>query len=300
MQNYAVIDLGTNTFHLLIVQRQADGTISNLYRESRFVKLGENGVKTIGKAPYNRGINTLIDYKKILDQYEIEGIRACGTAALRTASNGAAFVQEVKEKINLEVTLIDGSKEAHFIYKGIRQAVPLTEKSLLMDIGGGSVEFIIADQEKIYWAESFPVGVSVLRNTFHNNEPISNNEINELEQHIDTILSPLMKSLKMHHVSALVGASGTFDILEKMIKGENLSTLYTVMDAAKFQPLYNKFLKSTLTERLNTPDLPKDRADMIVVALILIEYIIKKAGIEQIITSAYAMKEGILQELMED
>jgi len=94
-KRYGVIDLGTNTFHLLIVEVDAVGRLKEVHRESRFVKLGEEGIETIGQAPFERGLQTLIDYKKILDQFEINDAVALGTAALRTANNGQTFVKSV-------------------------------------------------------------------------------------------------------------------------------------------------------------------------------------------------------------
>jgi len=294
----AVIDLGTNTFHLLIVEKKSDGSFKELFRERRFIKLGENGVERIGNAPYNRGMNALQDFKIILEQQEVKNVRVFGTAALRTASNGNEFVQEVKQKTDLDITLISGKEEARLIYLGVRQAVSFgTSKGLIMDIGGGSVEFIIADESQIYWAQSFPVGVSVLRNKFHEAEPVTNVEIKNLTHHLNETLAPLKEELKNHSISNLIGASGTFDVLEMMLTQERTSTLCTEVKAKDFAPLYTKFLQTTLEERLKMPDLPRDRADMIIVALVLIDYILELAKIEKITISAYAMKEGMLAEM---
>lgn len=294
----AVIDLGTNTFHLLIVTKKSDGSFEELFRERRYIKLGENGVECIGDAPYARGLNALQDFKIILDKHQVENVRVFGTAALRTASNGVDFVKEVKEKTDLNIQLISGDEEARLIYLGVRQAVDFgANKGMIMDIGGGSVEFIIADAKAVYWAQSFPVGVSVLRQKFHQKEPVSAAEISNITTHLDEVLQPLKNTLKDYSVSNLIGASGTFDVLEMMLAKEKQSDLSTEMDAANFYPLYKKFLQTTLEERLKMPNLPNERADMIIVALILIDYVLKLAQIEKITVSAYAMKEGMLAEM---
>ena len=299
MKKFAVIDLGTNTFHLLIVRPNADGSFAELYRERKYIKLGENGVETIGDAPYHRGVKALLDFSDVLKEYAVDEVRVFGTAALRTASNGPSFVSEIKEKTNLDITLISGDEEARLIYLGVRQAVSFgSDIGLIMDIGGGSVEFIIADENEIFWAQSFPIGVSVLKNKFHVNEPISTAEIENIKEHLSQTLEPLKEVLKDYSVNNLIGASGTFDVLEMIVVKEKLSKLHSELSVVDFEPLYQEFLKTTLEERLNMPNLPSERADMIIVALVLIDYILKLAKIEKITVSAYAMKEGMLSEMV--
>jgi len=301
MKKLAVIDLGTNTFHLLIVSLNENGSFTELYRERKFIKLGENGVECIGNAPYTRGINALLDFKSVLGEHAVDDVRVCGTAALRTASNGQQFVNEIKAKTDLDISLISGDEEARLIYLGVRQAVPFdSDIGMIMDIGGGSVEFIIADKNQIFWAQSFPIGVSVLRNEFHEEEPISKSEIENVKKHLDEILEPLKSALKGYQVNNLIGASGTFDVLELMLVNEKLSDVHSEVSAADFGPLYQQLLKTTLEQRLEMPNLPNDRADMIIVALVLIDYILKLAKIEKITISAYAMKEGMLAEMSEN
>ena len=298
MHTAAVIDLGTNTFHLLIARKEQDGSYTELFRERRFVKLGENGVERIGAAPYARGIDTLLHFKTILQEKKVENVRVFGTAALRTAENGTAFTAEVKAKTDLDISLISGEEEARLICIGVRRAVPFSlEKMLIMDIGGGSVEFIIADEKEIYAAQSFPIGVSVLRNKFHKSDPISPEEIQAVQMHLAETLAPVRDMLRAHPVRTLIGASGTFDVLENIVCGEAVTGLYSEFATEKFYPIYDKFLQTTLQERLNMPGLPADRADMIIAALILIDYVLKIAKIENITVSAYAMKEGMLAEM---
>ena len=169
---YAVIDLGRNTFHLLIIDSSTNDLSNEIYRERIFVKLAEDGIGKIGKNAYQRGLQALQHFQKIITKHQVKKVNAFGTAALRTASNGKDFVQEVQSKIGLTIQLIPGSEEARLIHLGVTQAVEMDdEKGLIMDIGGGSVEFIIADKNKVFWAKSFPIGVAVLHNIFHEKEP---------------------------------------------------------------------------------------------------------------------------------
>lgn len=301
MKRHAVIDLGTNTFHLLIAEGGAGFALHEIYRERRFVKLAEEGIAHIGAAPYQRGLQTLIHYRQVLDEYGIpvEQVQALGTAALRTAGNGQAFLREVLEHTGIKVTLISGEREAELIYKGVALAVPPTkERLLIMDIGGGSVEFIIADENGIHWAQSFPIGVAVLYMQFHQQEPIHEEESRKLKAFLQSVLSPLKQALADFPCRQLAGASGTFDVLADFIGKGATNPLHTIVNVPDFFPFYAKLLRLNKAERHNMPGLPPERADMIVVALILLEVVLHMSGIEQIITSAYAMKEGMLYEMM--
>jgi len=300
MNRYGVIDLGTNTFHLLIVSVNEKGETSELFRERIFVKLAEDGIEKIGKKAYLRGLQALSHFQKKLFEHQVKNINAFGTAALRTASNGLDFINAAKAESGISIQLIPGAEEARLIHIGVNQAVELgEEKGLIMDIGGGSVEFIIADKNEVFWAESFPIGVAVLYNNFHQEEPISMKEIKVLHKHLEQTLHPLFEVLKNHQPTCLVGASGTFDVLEKTLPNAQKTTLSATINVGNFDPMYQKILKMNLAERHAEENIPPTRADMIVVALILINFILEKVAIEKILVSAYAMKEGILWEMRE-
>ena len=295
---FAAIDLGTNTFHLLIVEFSADGNIIEIYRERQFVHLAQNGIQTIGSEPYQRGINTLLSFKQNIKTYNATYIATKGTAALRTASNGRQFIAEVNELTGLDISIIDGDEEAHLIYKGVSQALSLgDETALIMDIGGGSVEFIIGNAHELLWAQSFPIGVAVLFKKYHQNDPISSAEIKIMQQELSTILTPLYEALAQYPTTKLIGASGTFDVLSKILTLENQYPHAAKVNMSNLAPLYKRVITSTNAQRLAMPDIPNSRAELIVVALILAQFIINTCNIQDLIVSEYAMKEGILADL---
>jgi len=301
-EQYAVIDLGTNTFHLLIAQAGTDAPIREVYRERQFVQLAEEGIATIGEAPYNRALHTLRHFREVLEQHHVpvEQVRAFGTAALRTASNGPDLVRQIKEATGITVTTISGDEEARLIHKGVQLAVPdVEDRLLIMDIGGGSVEFIIAEQDRVLWAHSFPIGVAVLYRDFHRSEPISPSGIKRLRLFLKEHLQPLATNLAQFPTPYLVGASGTFDVLEQFVGQPPLTGHHSRISKAAVQPFYSEVTGMTLEERHAMPGLPKARASMLSVALILVDEVLKMANTEEIIVSAFAMKEGMLSELMQ-
>ncbi|MFA6945692.1 MAG: exopolyphosphatase, partial [Pedobacter sp.] len=114
--------------------------------------------------------------------YHVKQIRAVATSALRTASNGEEFLAKVSSETGIEAEIIGGDREAALIYQGVHGAINMTEeKCLIMDIGGGSVEFIICNKEKIFWKMSYDIGVARLIEHFFNSDPISETDIKKLK-----------------------------------------------------------------------------------------------------------------------
>ncbi len=300
-KRYAVIDLGTNTFHLLAIEEKEDGGIAQLYKERIYVKLAEEGIDTIGEEPFKRGMDALASFSLRLREFNISRLKAFGTAALRTASNGEQFVEKAREELGIKIELIPGQEEARLIHKGTMKAISIQEERILiMDIGGGSVEFVIADKSKVYWSESFPIGVAVLYREFHYNDPITPQELGRLDEHLGNLLKPFLKALEKYPVDILVGSSGTFDVLEGMIAFEEKLENSIRFKANKFSHFFDKLIFTSLEERFGIEEIPDTRADMIIVALELIRFVLEKTSAKDIIVSSFAMKEGILEELIKE
>lgn len=298
----AAIDLGTNTFHLLIAESPDNDGWTMVHRSKAYVRLAEEGIRRIGPAAFQRGLATLEHFAAILNEHGVppENVRAYGTAALRTAANGPDFIEEVYRRSGLRVEAISGDREAALICQGVRRAVPFPvgERALIMDIGGGSVEFILADREQVFWARSFPIGVAVLRHQYPHSDPILAEEIAAVEHFLDEALSDLWEVLEQQPTAVLIGASGTFDVIDLfLLDPDTKHPLYGYIPAAAFEPLYQQLVSSTLAERRQMEKMPPERVEMIVVAVILVRLVLRRAGIRDLYTSTYAMKEGILDTL---
>jgi exopolyphosphatase/guanosine-5'-triphosphate,3'-diphosphate pyrophosphatase len=301
MKRLGVIDCGTNTFHLLIAEQQRDGTFHTLYRERRYVRLGQDGLGHIGEAPFQRGVECIAYFKKILEENGVQKIKVFGTEALRRAGNSTDFIDAVEATNSIRIQLISGEEEARLIHLGVMQAVPPFEgKGLIMDVGGGSVEFIIAGEDKVHWAQSFPIGVQVLFSNFQKNDPISKGDLQAIQWHLEQTLQPLLGALQEHQTPLLLGASGSFEVVEDMLVEKKPHPLFAIVPSEAYYSLYYRMISTSLKERLSMSKLPPERAELIVVAFVLIEFVLRKASIRQIITSAYAMKEGILYEMLQE
>ncbi len=297
MPRIAIIDLGTNTFHLMVAELAENGTFSVLFKERRYIKLAEGGIDSISPEAFARGIDAMRHFKGVIQGFQVHQIKALGTAALRTAKNGQDFVQQTKSETGIVIDLIDGDKEAELIYHGVMQAIPATSDTfLIMDIGGGSVEFIIADKHEVFWAQSFPLGVAVLYKNFHHSDPIAPEEIGALQNFLKQQLQPLIRQLKERPVSIIVGASGTFDVLGDLFHVTQTEN-FAEMPVDQFAPFYQRVVKMNIAARLAAEEIPNSRADMIVVALILIDTILNFNPFKKIWISRYALKEGVVAAL---
>lgn len=301
----AILDLGTNTFHLLIVDISYDHSFKVIYKAEEFVKLGENGLDEIGEKPFERGLQQIRKYKEVIDQLQPQQIIAFGTAAIRRAANGDAFIQQIKSICPMEVRKISGDEEAELICSGVRQAVKLSaEPVLIMDIGGGSTEFVIASRDELFWKQSFPVGASVLKQQFHHHEPISLEETEQLKSFLREILAPLFAQQQNFSITHLVGASGSFDTFAKMIAQVSKYEILKEQTFFDFTPeqfhfICQQLIQSNLQQRLDMKGMKSFRAEMIVVAAILTEVVLQQFEIKKITQSAYALKEGVLWRMLQ-
>lgn len=302
----AVIDLGTNTFHLLIA-RIEKGSHEIIHRERKAVKIGEKGINKgeITKKAWGRALTALNEFKATITQNGIDQVFATATSAIRNANNGKDLVAEIKKQTNIEIEVISGMREAELIHLGASKALDFgDEKNLIMDIGGGSIEFIIADRYQAHWMQSFEVGGQRLVEKFHKTDPIAREEISDLNNFFDLELKSLLQACTIHQPKTLIGCSGTFDTLsdiyceENNIKRDPNATEFP-FGKEVFKNIYNKLISRNREQRLAIPGMIEMRVDMIVVACVLVDYIIKKLNLNNIRISAYALKEGILHNVLD-
>ena len=153
MNSIAILDLGTNTFHLLIAEIN-ENSPELIFQETIAVKLGEGGMRDgmINVSAFDRGVSAIRQFKTSIDHYGVFQIKAFATSALRSASNSEDFIKKILTETGIKIEIIDGNREAELIFSGVRSAINMKDQSsLIMDIGGGSVEFIICDQDQIFW-----------------------------------------------------------------------------------------------------------------------------------------------------
>jgi exopolyphosphatase/guanosine-5'-triphosphate,3'-diphosphate pyrophosphatase len=302
----AILDLGTNTFHLLIIQKTENG-LKVLHKEKNPVKIGKGGIAKgfIATEAYERAIKTVSGFKETADSFGVTETYATATSAIRNARNGYQLIKDIKAKTNIDVQIISGEREAELIYLGVKSAMELGKStSLAIDIGGGSVEFILCNSETIFWKGSFEIGGQRLLDMFHKSDPISSEDTQSLVDYLEEKLVPLMDAATIYKPVTLVGASGAFDTLvdiDTNKKGLNFSIEdekeYTLL-VDEFEKIFFDIVSKNKEDRLRIPGMIEMRVDMIVVACSLIYFIISRFNIQKIRVSSYALKEGVLHKVL--
>jgi exopolyphosphatase / guanosine-5'-triphosphate,3'-diphosphate pyrophosphatase len=299
-----IIDLGTNTFHLLIVEKN-DHRTEVLFHVSRAARIGEGGInhQVITEAATSRALEVLRYFREQLDQHGIEPQKAFafGTSAIRNAQNREEFCATIWQETGIDIRVIDGNQEAGYIYQGVKKALDLGEEpSMIVDIGGGSVEFIIGNRSQVFWQQSFEIGGQRLMEKFMRTDPLSGTDRKRLYDYFDERLIPLANAVHQYAPTTLIGSSGSFDTLVDMdyhhrtgVGPESGQTGFD-LPLEEFYRSYEALLTLNHDERLAIPGMIPLRVNMIVVAICLIEYLLRTHGIKKIRVSSYALKEGVL------
>ena len=306
MRKIGIIDLGTNTFNLLLAEVE-DQKYRVFYKTKIVVKLGQGGITKnfIAQTPYQRGLDALTKHREKLIEEGITEFYAVATSAIRSADNGPEFVKEVKDKLGILIQVIDGDTEAELIYKGVIQALDLEETpKLIIDIGGGSTEFIIANQQETFWKKSYKLGAARLLEKFNPADPIELTDIAAIDSHLEETLAEMIEMAEVYEVNCLIGSSGSFDTLAEMISCKNgdcnlwkKKKNYTFL-MADYNQIQRVISEATLAERLKMEGLIPMRADMIVIAVVVINFILNRLIIHDLRLSNFALKEGLLQSLV--
>lgn len=306
MDKIGVIDLGTNTFNLLVAEISDNQEAKYIHKEKMSVKIGEGGItkNTLQKPAVERAIASLKKYGSDLKKHNVQTVYALATSAVRSADNKNDFILRAWNEAKVYVNVVSGDEEAELIFDGVRQVVGGSEHTqLIMDIGGGSTEFILCVGDHILWKKSFDLGAARLLERFKPSDPISQEELNRINRHLTTELLDLWEAANAHPPKELIGSSGSFDSYAEMITAgspndESLDGNFTsTIDLESYLQLHQKLIQSNREERVAMPGLIPMRVDMIVLASIMTHLVIDKLGLKQITQSAFALKEGVLERL---
>jgi exopolyphosphatase/guanosine-5'-triphosphate,3'-diphosphate pyrophosphatase len=298
----AVIDLGTNTFHLLIA-RGSTANPEELYHTTVPVRLGEGGINNgiIQPAAYQRGVDTMVQFNERIREFKAGHVSAIATSALRSASNGQDFIKEVKDKTSIQIETINGDLEAEYIYVGVKAGNCLSKQnSLILDIGGGSVEFILGNENEIIWKQSFEIGAARMLDKFHKIDPIPEASILEMNNYLEQTLPSFFDGVKDIEIANIIGSSGAFETFAEVIelqKGHDFDLKKNrkyKFDPQEFIEITNWLIASSHQDRESTKGIIPIRVDMIVSASLITRFVMKKLGVSEVLMSTYSLKEGIL------
>lgn len=296
-----IIDLGSNTFHLIIAELAESG-FEIIYKERSYVFLAQSGIDNIAQDAFDRGMDTLDMFYRACRDHKVENIIAVGTAALRTAGNGSLFIKTVYKRYGIGIDLIDGNREAELIYKGISAACPcFHDDALMVDIGGGSTEFILTKKGKIVFQDSLLIGLGVVRNAIPLQDPATENDIRKIKDFISDRSRLLSQKIREFSPVYLIGGSGTFDVIAEATAGSEFQKGDCASASVNTVKEYiTPIIHSTEEERMLNDTIPQKRVNLAVYAFIMIDWILEQTDFSKIVFSKYALKEGLLKEYYEE
>lgn len=304
MRKVAIIDCGTNTFHLLIAELE-DSDFKITYSIKTPVRIGQGGIShgRITHEALDRATKVLSSFAETIKEHNADEVFAFATSAFRNAENSDEVVSHIKVNTGIYIDIISGDTEAQYIYNGVKNAVTLgSSPVLIIDIGGGSVEFIIGNEDEVLWKQSFEIGAQRLLDQFHHHDPITKDELGELENYLCLQLNPLIAKIKHFQPVAMIGSSGTFDTLSEIYCNQfNLSFSDTdselPLTLEAYEYIHSKIITNDRDGRMAIPGMIEMRVDMIVVASSIIHWLLKQHSFSAIKVSTYSLKEGVLHAL---
>ena len=297
----AALDLGTNTFNLVIAKNTPPFSI--VFRREKGVFLGKGGLaaKKIVPEAVERAQKVLAEYSSILSNYELSQVKCVATEAIRNANNAAEVLQHLEIDVPFTVETIPGEREAELVYKGVKSTGILSEEnSLIMDIGGGSVEFIIGNKSEIKWKRSYKIGISRVLEKFPLSDPPLEKEMEKHYSFFDENLQELMKELKKFEIKTLIGTAGSFDSWRKMIGDQDQSLPTSPLLKEDLKASIHNINSISVEQRAAIDGMEEMRVETIVPAGILVTYLLDCFNFESIYQCSYSLSEGVLWELINE
>lgn len=304
MCRYAVIDIGTNTCNLLIANVLPNGKFETVYDRKLPVKLGRGGIHNHLLLPeaIERGISALQNHADTIREYEVQKIKVVGTSALRGAANRNELLEKVKQQLGWDIEVIDGELEAELIFRGVRLSLPDgIGKYLILDIGGGSIEFILANNNDITWKKSFNIGIARALETIQMSDPVTPAEIVAFEQWFDIHLLDLWRIIELHQPKTLVGCSGAFDtfmdIHEKAEPDIKIRKV-TEFPLEAYWKIHQLLIASDRETRSKIKGMDLMRVEMVVIASVFTNFILQRLQILKLLHTHNSLKEGVMDRLI--
>lgn len=299
----AAIDMGTNSFHLVIVEMKKDGSFIFIDREREVIRLGSQKGKDlsfISEEETERAVKILTDFVKLAKHYNAK-VRAISTSAVREAKNQKEFVDTILNKTGVTVEVIDGRTEARLIFLGIKNALPIDNKKVLcVDIGGGSTEFIYAVNGKINFAESVKIGAVRLSKLFFPDYIITDESVKQCSDYVEKQILNNKNIITNVDIDFGVGSSGTVDTIynlsqAKRVHEKNYPSNGYIFSKEEFEKHYYTIINlRTSAERAFIPGMEAKRADIIPAGMIILKKIFELFKIQNMVISDYALREGIV------
>jgi exopolyphosphatase/guanosine-5'-triphosphate,3'-diphosphate pyrophosphatase len=298
----AALDLGTNSFHLLVAEVHPDGGFTPVVREKEMLRLGDVVAREgrIPDEPAEQAIATVRRFRLLADTAGADEVFACATSAIRLATNGDELVDRIEAETGVNVRVIDGLTEAHLIFGAVRASVLLDPApALCFDVGGGSVEIMVGDASGLRWATSVNLGVGRLTAELVDSDPLSKDDRRRLRDRLTEVLAPIAAEVAAFTPKLVVGSSGTLEDLAHMVAARRkedvpVSLNQLTITREELLPLHKLIISSKASERRKLEGLEPRRIELIPAGSMFLDTAMELFGFDELTVSEWALREGIV------
>lgn len=304
----AAIDVGTNSFHLLIGEVSADGQVVPIERAKDMVRLGDSAFRggVISPEAFQRAADALRSFRRLAERHHCDAIVAVATSATREADNGGDFVRAMRDETGIELHVISGEEEARLIYLGARSVLPLgSRRALLCDIGGGSVEVMVCDARELYFQRSLKLGVLRLIQQLRGDPPSldERTRLAELCHRSLEKVAPPMQRIGFDFVAISAGtARALYEICNPAASSRTPDPTGPRPDKARFvrfsdiYALEQRLCSMSSVERARIPGLDPRRIDSIMAGVILVRSLLEVFHADEYLLCEAALREGLIAD----
>jgi len=300
----AAIDVGSNSLHMLIAEVEGDGRFAVLDRAKVTVRLGRGKMKRLPASAMEASLAALSTFKTLAERQGVTRFSAVATAAVREARNGGEFIQRIHDAAGLRVKVIPGREEARLIHLGVAHALDLRgEPTLIVDVGGGSVELILVEHGRPVILESLKLGVARLAHAYLQSDPPRPGDLRRMETEMVEALDPVLRRARNRGVRRVVGTSGTLlnvveiaarargEVLRGRLNGARLA-------AEELEALRVKLRRSDRAARLRIKGLDAKRVDTLLPGVILLAHVVGTLEAPAVLACTWALREGLLLDFI--
>ena len=307
----AAIDIGSNSIHLVIVRAVQGQHPEIIDREKEMVRLGAVTLREhqLPKETIERAITTLRRFKKMAEHNGADPIITTATSAVRESRNSGEFIDRVRKEVGLDVQVLPAVEEARLISLAVSEVTEFNNRrALIIDIGGGSTEFVITEGREPELLLSLRVGAVRLTEKFITTDPVLPDELNRLVTNIRSDLTRAIWEIRAAGFDFVIGTSGTvLNMVDAVMLDDDGKAPETLSDFESFSQtvtldqiarLNRKLAGMTLRERARVRGIEEARADIIVAGGLLLECILSDLGATEITSCDWSLREGVILDYL--
>jgi exopolyphosphatase/guanosine-5'-triphosphate,3'-diphosphate pyrophosphatase len=298
----AALDLGSNSFHLLVADAHSDGTFEPLVRDKEMLRLGSVVAATgqIGEAAGAAAVDVVRRFRAQAESLEAEELVVCATAALREARDSALIVDRIETETGTKVRVISGREEARLIFGAVRASVVIDPgPALALDLGGGSLELMVGDASRLAWSTSLKLGVGRLTTDLVRGDPPNAGDRRRLVHAVSTAIGRVLPDIAKLEPRLAIGSSGTLETLVRLAAGRRggpvpASVNQLMVTARELDVLTQDLLRMTSAERAALPGVDSRRADLLPAGALLAMTVLDLTGLVEFVGCEWALREGMV------